>query len=117
MEPLLGTSIAVFVGVTVVITGFAAYMTGQAVANTWRPGWQVFVYCALLALVSRFLIYGLFDGELLSLSGYVIDVVILILIAGFAFRLARARKMVTQYPWLYERAGLFGWRSRSEPAQ
>jgi hypothetical protein len=23
------------------------------------------------------------------------------------------RKMIVQYPWLYERAGLFGWRSRT----
>ena len=112
MESLLGTSLAVFVTVTVVIIGFAAYMTGQALAGTWRPLWQLFVYCALLAFGSRFLIFSLFDGQLLSGTGYVIDALVLMLIASFAFRLTRARRMVTQYPWLYERVGVFGWRSR-----
>lgn len=112
MESLLGTSVPVFVGVTCVIIGFAAYMTGQAMANTWRPVWQLFVYGALLGLASRFLIFSLFDGELLSVTGYVIDSVVLIAITWFAFRLTHARKMVNQYPWLYERAGLFGWKSR-----
>ena len=112
METLLGTSLAVFFAVTVMIIGFAAYMTGQALANTWRPIWQLFVYCALLACVSRFLIFSLFDGELLSASGYIIDAVVLSVIAGFAFRVSRVRRMVTQYPWLYERAGVFGWRNK-----
>ncbi|MGF1640336.1 MAG: DUF6867 family protein [Rhodospirillales bacterium] len=112
MESLLGASVGSFVIVTVVILGFAAYMTGQALAATWRPLWQLFVYCALLAGASRFLIFSLFDGELLSGSGYVIDAAVLMGMAGFAFRLTRARKMVTQYPWLYERTGIFGWRSR-----
>ena len=112
MDNILGTSPQVFISVTCVIIGFAAYMTGQAMANTWRPLWQLFVYCALLGFASRFLVFSLFDGELLSASGYVIDAAVLIAIALFAFRLSRARKMVNQYPWLYERSGLFGWRSR-----
>jgi hypothetical protein len=30
-----------------------------------------------------------------------------------AFRLTRVRRMVSQYPWIYERDGLLGWRERS----
>ena len=112
MEPMIGTSVPVFIGVTFIIIGFASYMTGQALANTWRPVWQLFLYSALLGFASRFLIFSLFDGELLSITGYVIDTAVLIAIAWFAFRLTRARKMVNQYPWLYERSGLFGWKSR-----
>jgi uncharacterized membrane protein HdeD (DUF308 family) len=112
MESLLGTSVPVFIGITCTIIGFAAYMTGQAMANTWRPVWQLFLYGVLLGFASRFLIFALFDGELLSMTGYAIDTVVLIAIAWFAFRLTRARKMVHQYPWLYERSGLFGWKSR-----
>jgi hypothetical protein len=112
MESLLGTSLPVFFAVTVVIIGFVAYMTGQGLANTWGPLWQLIVYCALLGCASRFLIFSLFDGQLLSLSGYVIDAAVLMIIGTFAFRLTRARKMVMQYPWLYERVGVFGWRSR-----
>ena len=85
-------------------------MTGQAIADTWRPYWQVVVYCALLGAVARFLIYGLFDGALFSLSGYLIGAALLILVGSFAFLTTRARKMVCQYPWLYRRTGLFAWR-------
>jgi uncharacterized membrane protein HdeD (DUF308 family) len=113
MGGILGTSLPVFIGVTCVIIGFAAYMTGQAMANTWKPQWQLLVYGALLGLASRFLIFSLFDGELLSVTGYAIDTAVLVAIGGFAFRLTRARKIVNQYPWLYERNGLFGWKARS----
>lgn len=112
MENWLGSSLPVFIGVTVVLVGFAAYMTGQGVASTWKPAWQVTVYCALLACAARFLSYGLFGSELLSLSGYLFSAITLWLIGQIAYRLTRARKMVAQYPWLYQRTGLFGWRSR-----
>ena len=112
METILGTTLPVFLVVTGLVIGFAAYMTGQAIANTWRPAWQILVYSLLLALVARFLIFALFDGVLLSLTGYLASAALLLAICLFAYRLTRARKMVYQYPWLYERAGLFGWRER-----
>ena len=110
MEAWIGTSLPVFIAITVVIIGFCAFMAGQGVANAWGGIGEVAVYCIMLGGASRFLIYGLFDGELFSLSGYVIDVVVLFLIAGFAHRFNRARRFVRQYPWLYERVGLFGYR-------
>ncbi len=112
MEEYLGTSVSVFVGLTVVIIGFAAYMTGQALANTWRPAWQVSVYGALLGVADRFLTFALFEGELLSLTGFLIDTAALMAISHFAYQLSKARKMVNQYPWLYEPTGLFGWRKK-----
>lgn len=110
IQTLLGTSFAVFFGVTAVLTGFAAFMTGQTIANTWRPYWQVAIYCIMLGAVARFLIYGLFDGVLLSLSGYLCGTAVLLVLGTFAFRLTRARRMVSQYPWLYKRSGLFTWQ-------
>ena len=115
MISLLGTSLPVFIGLTVLIMGFASFMTGQALANTWRPQWQAIPYALLLGLADRFLTWGLFEGELLSLTGYVIDTLVLLAISLTAFRLTRARKMVTQYPWIYERAGLFSWREKKAP--
>jgi ABC-type uncharacterized transport system permease subunit len=112
MEAILGTSLGVFIGITLIILGFAAYMTGQALAVTWRPMWHLVIYGALLGCVDRFLIFSLFQGELLSPSGYFIDTCILIAIAIFAYRFNQARKMASQYPWLYERDGLFGWRQK-----
>ena len=117
MQGLLGTSFGVFFGITAVLTGFAAYMTGQAIAGTWRPYRQVLLYCALLGAAARFLIYGLFQGDLWSLTGYLIGTALLMLIGTFAFRLTRARKMVRQYPWLYRRTGLFSWREHPQPTE
>ncbi len=114
MSELLGGSPIVFVGLTFVLMGFAAFMTGQATANTWKPAWHAVMYSLLLAFVDRFLNFALFDGELFSISGYLVDAAVLTLFALFAYRLTQARKMVSQYPWLYRPAGLFGWRRRDE---
>ncbi len=92
---------------------FAAAMTGQGLANGWQPVWQAAFYCFLLAFADRFLVFALFDGELLSSAGFVVDALILIVIGSLAHRLTQARMMVSQYPWIYERAGLFGWREKS----
>jgi hypothetical protein len=112
MEALLGTTLGVSFTVTIVVMGFAAFMTGQALAGTWKPMWQAVFYCLLLGFGDRFLIFSLFDGELSSLSGYFIDTAVLIGISLFAYRLTQARKMASQYPWIYERAGLLGWREK-----
>lgn len=112
MENLLGTTPAVFVAVTVVVMGAAAYMTGQALAVTWRPLWQVVIYCLLLALACRFLIYALFEGQLLSPSGYLADAVVLLAIGLLSFRQHHVARMVQQYPWLYRRSGPWSYRRR-----
>ena len=112
MIGLLGTTFPVFIGVTVVLMGFAAYMTGQAMANRWKPMWQVTGYCVLLGFADRFLTWGLFQGDGMSVSGYVVDTAVLLIIGLFSYQLNKARRMTAQYPWLYERAGLFSWRER-----
>lgn len=112
MEAILGTSLPVFVAVTVVIMGGAAYMTGQAVAGTWRSAWQVVFYGLLLGLTDRFLTWGLFEGELLSITGFVVDTGLLMGICLFAYRVTRVAKMVSQYPWLYERTALWSYREK-----
>jgi hypothetical protein len=116
MEQLLGVSLPVFLGLTIVLFGGAAFMTGQGMASKWRPMRTAFLYTALLGLGDRFLIYALFGGQLLSLTGYIIHTAILTVICLAAYRMTQARKMVKQYPWLYERSGLFSWRERSSAA-
>ena len=113
MLDLTGTTWPVFVGVTVVLFGGAAFLMGQALAENWRPYGQALFYCLLLGLGDRFVTYALFQGQLSSWSGYAVDTLVLMAIASLAYRLTQARKMVSQYPWLYDRAGLFGWRSKS----
>ena len=113
MAALLGVpDLLITLFVTAIIVGFAAFMTGQALANTWRPAWQMLPYGLMLGFADRFLVWGLFGGDGLSVSGYVIDTAYLIAVGFAAYRLTRARRMVTQYPWLYERAGPFGWRDK-----
>jgi hypothetical protein len=111
MMELVGTDWVVFVAVTLVLGGGAAYMTGQAMANRWRPTWMVIGYSILLGCADRFAVFALADGDLWLISGYLIDTVILMAIAFVSYRATKARKMVEQYPWIYERAGLFGWRN------
>ena len=60
MENLLGTSIVVFIGLTVILFGGSAIMTGRALAVTWRPYWLAFPYCILLGLGCRYLTFALF---------------------------------------------------------
>jgi hypothetical protein len=112
MGLLWESSFGVFLLVTVCLGGAAAFMTGRAIASTWRPVWQLPTYLLLLAAAARFLHFSLFGGSLLSLHYYLVDLVILGVFGALGFRLMRVRQMVTQYGWLYERAGPFGWRDR-----
>ena len=99
---LSGVSFPVFLGITLILGGGCAFMTGRALALSWRPQWHYVVYALMLAAADRFLTFALFDGALLSVGAYVIDACLLIVIATLAFRLTRARQLVRQYPWDYE---------------
>ncbi len=112
-EAWLGASLPVFIGLTFVLFGGAAFMTGQALANGWSAPHKAVPYALLLSAGERFISYALFDGTLLSLSGFVIAFVILLAIELIAFQATKANKMVSQYPWLYQRVGPFSWRERS----
>lgn len=106
------SSPGVFIGLTVIIGGGAAWLAGRALALKWRPLWQLFVYMLLLAAAVRFLHYALFEEPLLSLKSYIADATVLIIAALLGFRITRVKQMTTQYYWLYERAGPFFWRER-----
>ncbi len=102
-------SIPVFIGVTLLLMGGCAFMAGQALASTWRPLWHCIPYALGLGLADRFLGFALFGGQLLSPGGYITDSLVVTAIILAAYRITQARRMVQQYPWLYERNGLFGW--------
>jgi hypothetical protein len=105
----LGTSPGVFIGLTVILVGGAAILTGRAVAGNWKPAWQVIAACFGLALVDRFLIYALFEGTLLSFWGTLIHFVLLSAMGLAAWRMAKVAKLVNQYPWRYRRTSPFGY--------
>ena len=98
---ILGGSLPSFLGMTVVLFGAAAVMTGQALARNWRPHWQILFYTLLLAAGDRFLLYALFQAELLSAGGFAVAAAFLYGAALFAYRRTRARRLRSQYPWLY----------------
>jgi hypothetical protein len=112
MIPVLETHIGGTIIVTVIMMGFAAWATGRAIAATWRPYWQVIVYPCLLGFVDRGLNRAFAEGELWSITGYLADTAFLVLVAMLAHRLTRARRLTTQYPWIYERTGPLSWRER-----
>jgi hypothetical protein len=113
---------------TIVMFGAGGFLMGQVVADTWRPWWLALPYAALLAVADQFLGFALFGGPFIvdslvsknsqplgnAVSAYVVEFVIIAAFALVAFRITRVRRMTTQYPWLYERAGLFAWREKSQ---
>jgi Domain of unknown function (DUF6867) len=106
-------SFGVFVLVTVFLGGGAAWLTGRAIAGTWRPWWQVPVYMLILGVAVRFFHYALFDGTFVSPYYYTVDTLICLLFGFLGFRLTRVQQMVTQYAWINARRGLFGWARRA----
>ncbi|KPF71610.1 hypothetical protein IP69_05385 [Bosea sp. AAP35] len=108
------STVWLFLLVSVVMGGWLAWMTGRAMALTWKPTIQLVAYILVLGLVVRFIHFALFEATLLTLHYYVVDTVILM---GFGFagwRYNRARQMTTQYRWLYERTGAFSWKARED---
>jgi len=99
--------------VTGALGGGAAVLAGRAIAQTWRPFWNVLVYMAMLGAGVRFVHFALFEAVLLSPASYVADTLYLILAGSLAWRTTRAAQMATQYYWLYERTGPLTWRVRA----
>ena len=99
--------------VTGVIGGGAAWLSGRAIAGTWRPLGHVIGYMMLLGTAVRFVHFSLFDGTLLSLPSYAADTLYLIVAGTLAWQITRVNQMVRQYNWLYQRASLLTWRERA----
>jgi hypothetical protein len=102
-----------FVLVTVVMGGAAAWQMGRAIAQTWRPFAVLPVYVALLGLGVRFIHFALFQGTLLSPHYYLVDCVVLFFAAFIGWRMQRAEQMRTQYSFAFEGAGPLSWRRKA----
>ena len=98
--------------VTGVIGGGAAFLAGRAIAQTWRPFWNVLLYMAMLGGAIRFVHFALFEAALISPASYTVDTLYLIVVGALAWRMTRAAQMATQYYWLYERTSPLTWRAR-----
>jgi hypothetical protein len=102
----------VFLLITVVIGGSAAWVSGKSIAQTWRPMWQIPVYMLLLTAGVRFLHFALFQEPLLPARNWAVDYAVLLVLAASGFRRMRALQISTQYSWLFKASGPFGWRRR-----
>ncbi|MBS7542705.1 DUF6867 family protein [Ancylobacter oerskovii] len=96
--------------VTVFLGGGAAWLSGRAVASTWRGYRQAVIYALLLGCAVRFFHFALFQGTLLSLPHFITDTAFVLALSTLGFRAERATQMATRYSWLFRQAGLFGWR-------
>jgi hypothetical protein len=104
--------LSIFLIMTVIIGGGAAFLAGRALASKWRPIWMAIAYMLPLGLALRFLHYALFNGELLTLHYFLTDTTVLVAAALLGYQSTRAALMTRQYPWLYERSGPLSWRNR-----
>jgi uncharacterized protein DUF6867 len=112
---VLGTTYPVFIGVTLICMCGCSIMMGHALARSWRPARHALPYGLLLGLADRTIIYALFGGGIISVSGFVIDTYFILLTALVTYRFTLAGQMVRQYPWLYRRFLILGWRRLASP--
>jgi hypothetical protein len=105
-------SFGVFVLVTVILGGGAAALSGRAIAETWRPVWQVVAYSLILGAAVRFFHFSLFGGTLFAAHYYLVDTAVCMAFGFLGFWAARASQMVTQYRWINVADGRLRWRRR-----
>ena len=109
-------SLGVFLLISVVLGGGAAWLAGRAIAATWRPWWHVAFYMLMLTLAVRFLHFALFEASLLSAHYYLVDLAVCLAFGFLGFRTTRAAQMVTQYRWINVRSSALSWCPREAKA-
>ena len=102
----------IFLIITVILGGGAAFMSGRNLAMGWKPAWMLFVYMLIFTFGVRFLHFALFQDELFSLHYYISHGLIIQAAAFLGFRMTMARQMVEKYPFAYERTSFLGWRAK-----
>ena len=93
-------SFGVFLLVTIILGGGAAYLAGRAIALTWRPAPALIAYMLVLGWAVRFIHFSLFGGTLLSIQYYAVDTAVAVVFAGAGFFVTRRRQMGRQYGFL-----------------
>ena len=101
-----------FLIVTCLLGGWAAWMTGKACAQTWRPYIALVIYLLALGIAVRFLHHALFGGHMLAARFYVVDTAILLILGTLGYKHTRTSQMTRQYHWLYEKVSPFSFRAK-----
>ncbi len=103
----------VFLIMTIILGGGAAYLAGRSLASGWKPLWMLILYMIPFTLGMRFLHFALFEATLSSVHYLVTDGIIFTLFALLGYRMTRTSQMTNQYPWLYERSGPLSWKNKA----
>jgi hypothetical protein len=102
-----------FVVFTLILGCGAAFLAGRALASGWESLGLLVFYMVLFTFGLRFLDYALFESNMFSLKYYVTHGLLVLAAALLGYRLKRVSQMITQYPWLYEKSGAFGWKNKA----
>ena len=113
MSLFVEQNVWIFLILTVIMGGGAAFMAGRSLALGWKPLWLLIAYMIPFTAGVRFLHFALFQSELTSLHYFLTHGAIVLAFALFGYNSTRATQMVTQYPWLYERTGPVTWRNKA----
>ena len=113
MALLAEKSFLVFLILTVVGGGGAAFMAGRATALGWQPVWQLVIYMMIFGVGLRFLHFALFQETLGSAYYYIVQTAVIIALALLGFQMTRVNQMTEKYPWLYVKNGPFAWRDKT----
>ncbi len=105
-------SIWLFLLVTCIMGGWGAWMTGRAMASSWQRYPVLVGYLVILGLAVRYIHFALFDGTLLSLHYYLVDLVVVQIIGAIGYRFTRVAQMTDKYRWLYLPNGPLFWKDR-----
>jgi hypothetical protein len=111
---LYESSFLVFLIITVIGGGGAAYMAGRSGAKGWQPVWLLVVYMMIFGAGLRFLHFALYQETLTSGLYYVSQTAVVICFALLGYRITRVNQMTTKYPWLYEKTNPFSWRDKTK---
>lgn len=114
MSLIYENSFWVFVILTLIGGGGAAFMAGRGLALGWKPIWLLIIYMMIFGAGLRFLHFALFKGTLGSGQYYVVQTLIIIGIAALGYRMTRTNQMTEKYPWLYEKTSIVSWSEKAE---
>lgn len=91
-----------FVALTLILGCAGAFVTGRAMAQTWRSQWKGVGYMLPLGAAVRFLHYALFQEPTNFAQGLLCFVTLALAALG-GFAVARRNQMRRQYPWVAAR--------------
>jgi small-conductance mechanosensitive channel len=98
--------------VFLVLCTAAAWMTGRSIASDWKPLWSLALGVLALGFATRFLHHALYQAQFVSLSRFILDTLLLAVVAYIGYRYTRTNQMTRQYHWLYEKASPLSWRAK-----